>query len=518
MSHLEQRFEPGHYRLVVMPAEVDTRVVARLRAVETPVTPEGHGPHALTFDQVQKFQWREPEAKDAPRPPDRWIFTLHGTAKVVLEVSDGMIADLVREDGEAQPLAKIIHKRGFSGALPAGRYVVEARSLGRNDRLDYDLTLRATEMQPEHVRFVALPAHMPFALAQDRIVSFTTFGRTDLSGVLKDAGGRVVERLSGRSDDWNIALSRRLAAGSYQFELSPTTAESASVDEADDAANDAAAHRGGAPGEGKADTGIELRFSLPAVVEAGELAFASMQKLSGPQAHQFILPAADAGSLVLVAAQSSAELVLSLERRAAAVDWRPLGFEHGKAPVLAVPSDGDGQRPWRVAVWAIDGGVAPFTITALALREQPQAPGQVTLAPRRIAGLDMPVALAQVTAPSSMILAMSGAPDTLHVGSTPGRVLDASSGGLVVPQTERLWLLARANESSTVMIEPVRASGDLALTLNEGDIARLPGASVASGHLRFWRAESAFGQPGLDAGRGMGVAPGSAFGQDHGEM
>src|SRR5262245_65919721 len=103
-----------------------------------------------------------------------------------------MIADLAREDGEAPLLAKIIYKRGFSGSLLAGRYVVEARSLGRNDRLDYELTLRATEMQPEHVRFVNLPATIPFAIAQDRIVSFTTFGRTDLAGLLKAAGGRAL--------------------------------------------------------------------------------------------------------------------------------------------------------------------------------------------------------------------------------------------------------------------------------------------------------------------------------------
>jgi hypothetical protein len=103
MSRVEQRFEPGRYRLVVMPADVDTRVVARLQPVTTPVTPAGHGPHALTFDQVQKFQWREPEAKDAPRLPDRWTFTLHGTAHIVLDVSDGMIADLVREAGDVPP-------------------------------------------------------------------------------------------------------------------------------------------------------------------------------------------------------------------------------------------------------------------------------------------------------------------------------------------------------------------------------------------------------------------------------
>jgi uncharacterized protein len=517
LSRLEQRFEPGRYRLVVIPADVDTRVVARLTPVETPVEPEGHGPHALTFDQVQKFQWREPEAKDAPRTPDRWVFTLYGTAHVVLEVSDGMIADLTREDGGAPPLAKIIYKRGFSDALPAGRYVVEARSLGRNDRLDYELTLRATEMQPEHVRFVNLPATIPFAIAQDRIVSFTTFGRTDLTGVLKNADGRVIERLSGRSDDWNIAMSRRLAAGSYQLELAPTTAESSSADRAEDDTDNEAERRSSAPAEGNAETGIEVRFALPAAVEAGELAFDSTQQLSGPQAHQFILPAAEADRLVLVAAQASAELVLALERRDAAAGWRTIGFERGKAPVLAVPSDGEAQHPWWVIVWAVDGGRAPFTITARALRAQPQALGQVTLAPLRLDALEAPVVLAQVSAPSSTLLAMRGAPDTIRAGSTPGRVLGASSNGLVVPQTERLWLLARSQAPVTVTLEPVRVSGALALTLNEGDMARIPGEPVPSGHLRFWRAESAFGQPGLDAGRGMGVAPGSAFGQDSGE-
>src|SRR5262245_30809417 len=443
--------------------------------------PEGHGPHTLTFDQVQKFQWREPEAKDAPRTPDRWVFTLYGTAHVVLDVSDGMIADLVREDGDAPPLAKIIYKRGFSDSLPAGRYVVEARSLGRNDRLDYDLTLRATEMQPEHVRFVNLPATIPFAIAQDRIVSLTTFGRSDLIGILKDAGGRVVERLSGRSDDWNLALSRQLTAGSYQLELSQTTTEPVSTDEANSEAGAEAEQRSSAPAEGNTDTGVEVRFALPAVLEDGALAFDATPKLSGPQVHQFTLPTEEAGSLMLVAAQSSAELVLSLERRDTPAGWHTVGFERGKAPVLAVPSDGDTQRPWRVSVWAIDGGVASFTIAARTWHEQPQVPGEITLAPRRIDGLDVPITLAQVTAPSSTILAMRGAPDNIRAGSTPGRLLGASSDGLVVPQTERLWLLAHTNEPTTVTIAPVRVSGALALTLNEGDMARIPGAPVASG-------------------------------------
>lgn len=513
MSRLEQRFEPGRYRLVVLPAAVDTRVVVRLTPVVTSVTPEGHGPHALPFDQVQKFQWREPETREAPRTPDRWVFTLYGAAHVVLDISDGMIAELAREDGGAPPLAKVIYQRGFSGSLPAGRYVVAARSLGRNDRLDYELTLRATEMQPQHVRFVNLPATIPFAIAQDRIVSFTTFGRSALIGILKDADGRVIERLVGRSDDWNIVLSRRLAAGSYQLRLVSATAASVSADEADDEADATAEYNGSAAAAG--NTGIEVHFALPAVVEGGELGFDTTQKLSGPQAQQFLLPAAAADSLVLVAAQASVELVLALERRDAAASWHTIGLARGKAPVLAVPSDGDAQRPWRVVVWAVDD--VPFAIAARALRVPPQAPGQVTLTPLRIDGLEASVALAQVSAPASTLLAMRDAPDDLYAGSMPGRVLGTSSDGLVAPQTERLWLVARANAPTTVAIVPARVSGSLALTLNAGEIARLPGAPVPSGQLRFWHVESAFGQPGLDAGRGMGVAPGSALAQDGGE-
>src|SRR6185436_5070501 len=103
--------------------------------------PEGHGPHAIAFDTVQKFQWREPASRDAPRVPDRWEFALAGPANVVLETSDGMIADLLKV-GEAKPVAKIVYKRAFGGMLEAGRYAIEARSLGRNDRLDYELNLR----------------------------------------------------------------------------------------------------------------------------------------------------------------------------------------------------------------------------------------------------------------------------------------------------------------------------------------------------------------------------------------
>lgn len=510
MTQVEQRLAPGQYHLVVLPAEVDTRLVARLTAIQPPAMLAGHGPHALPFDQVQEFQWREPESKEAPRTPDRWTFTLYGPANVVLEISDGMIAELGRADSPAPPLAKIVHKRGFSGALEAGRYVVDASSLGRNDRLDYRLTLRSTAMQPGTVRVVRAAATVPFTLAQERVVSLTTFGTTELVGLLKDAGGRVVERLVGRSDDWNIALSRRLAAGSYRLVLAPTDTHPTELEQTED--EPAPEHRNTTARPQETD--IEVHFALPETVEAGALTLGVPHHLAGPQVHQLRLSPPQAGSLLLVAAQARAELVLALERQDATTGWSTIDLARGKTPVLAVPAESVPQQPWRVAVWAVDGTATPLTLTALTRHDAPQTLGQVRLAPLGDTGLDTPLALAQVEVPGATILTLSGAPDGLELGATLGRPLGRHTGSPVVPQTERLWLLGRAE--ATVTLTPTPLTQTLDLTLNDAETARLPATPVPPGTLRFWHAESAFGQPGLEAGLGMGVALGSAFGQDTG--
>jgi len=70
-------------------------------------------------------------------------------------------------------------------------------ALGRNDRLDYEITLRSQELQAWRCPPGRLARLNPFAVADDRVVSLTSFGRTELSATLKNADGRVIERLSG---------------------------------------------------------------------------------------------------------------------------------------------------------------------------------------------------------------------------------------------------------------------------------------------------------------------------------
>jgi len=141
LSSIDQDLASGRYRLIVQPPSVEARVVVRLRQVVQPVALSGHGPHPLPFDKPQSLEWREPPGRDDARTPDTWTFVLAGPANVSLTVAgDGMGATLLAATAApaAAPLGRLIAGTAFKIALPAGEYRVEARSLGRNDRLAYN--------------------------------------------------------------------------------------------------------------------------------------------------------------------------------------------------------------------------------------------------------------------------------------------------------------------------------------------------------------------------------------------
>jgi uncharacterized protein len=504
VSSETQHFSAGHYRLVALPQATDARLVARLRRKVEPKPTQGHGPHPLVFEHPQKHEWREPAAKEAAREPDRWDFSLAGEADVRLDVSDGMVGELIKT-GVNDPIARIVHKQGFAGKLGAGRYHLNARSLGRNDRVDYTVSLSSTEIQPGAARSVPLPATLPFAIAEDRVVSLTTFGRIDLNAVLKEAAtGRVVERLSGRTDDWNIGLSRRLPAGAYQLELKKTGAassgdsgeSSSSEGETDSSASSET------PANGQKT--VEVRLALPAAESGPALAMGRAEKFKASGVRQFALPAGEAGRLTVVAAEADAELVLSLEREEGG-RWVAQGFERGRAPVLAQPADAKAGAQ-RISVWTVDGGEAEISLSAQSVTAEAQALGAIALKPVTLEGVKTQVRAALVNTPAASLVSLARLHDALRQGSAPGAVMAPATGGVIVPQNERLWLLSSGEGDETLSLAAVDSSTkDISLALAEGEKARLSGFAV-NGKTRLWLAESRFGQPGLDAGEGMGVA------------
>ncbi|MGL4966988.1 MAG: hypothetical protein ACRC67_37555 [Inquilinus sp.] len=509
LSGLEQELAAGRYRLMILPEAVDTRVVARLTRIEPEVALEGHGPHPLPFDADQAFQWREPAGRGDPRTPDQWDFTLAGPAKASLGLSDGMVAELRRLDTpDAAPVARFSSGAAFAGELPAGRYRVEATSLGRNDRLDYTLSLHTDELQPGVVRDLPLPSTVPFSIATDRVVSLTSFGGLDVKAVLRDAQGQVLGRFDDRDGDWNIAVSQYLPAGRYSLDLAAVEAASSS-DSSDESSYSEDSEDGSGPT-------TELRLSLPA--EDGATAAAQPSgtvELTGPTVHRLAMPPAAAGSLMVAAASSSAELTLSLERQGADGAWASVAIDRGLAPAVAVPADGDAARPWRASVWTVDGGGEPVRFAARLVDAQPQQPGAIALAPLALDGLPQTLATALVAAPGAGLERVDGADldGGLWQGSAPGRALRPLTAPVLAPQSDRLWLLSRTAQPAKPILAPLAAdpSRATALDLAAGETATLPPSPVQPGRLRAWLARSGDGQPGLDAGLGMGVAAGEAF-------
>jgi uncharacterized protein len=496
LKSLDIKLEPGKYRLVTPPVDVDARMVARLTAITPDVALEGHGPHKLGYDDEHKLQWREPASKDAPRAPDVWTFALKGEAKIDLTIADGMIGEIIR--GEKESVGKVTKDRPFAGKLGAGAYRMEARAIGRDDRLDYTVVLKSAELQPDDSRFIDLPATLDLAIAQDSVVNLVSFGRKDLKGVLRDANGAIVERLAGRQNDWNIAMSRRLPAGRYALTLSAMKADS-SADETAERSDDSDTRAD------KSDDSVEVRLSLPAEKDAPALKADGAANVAGTDVTRFALPEAPAGSLALVAARAASELVLSVERREADGSWRVVGFERGQTPLVAWPVGAD-KAQWRASVWSIDGANVPVDILARNVMRNPQDAASVALEPLDLAAVGQKPRVGLARAASAAIVDLRTTSDRLYAGSQDGHALTRADAGALAPQSERLWLVARDEALDHVEAPTLAWKGDrIALALDGGESALLPAPQPADGKARIWRAASAFGQPGLDAGRGMAV-------------
>lgn len=520
---------PGRYRLAVRPVAVEARVVARLVPLVEPPPREGHGPHPLAFGAEAAHQWREPAGREAPRAPDQWDFALPGPARITLGLSDGMVGDLLRLDGAGGRVAALLG-RPFEGELPAGRYRLETRSMSRNDRLDYTVSLASEDLMPGGPRAVSLPARQSFAIAQERVVSLSTFGGTDLRATLRDAEGRIVARDAGRAADWNIALSRLLGPGRYTLELEavprgpaaapPPAAVAAEEGAEEETEGETEAEPGASmteaeeepTEEGQGPT-VELRLALPEARAERPLGFGEAAALDAGGVHRLALPAAAPGALVLLRAASSDELILSLERETPE-GWRSLATARGQAPWLAAPAE-PGAR-WRASVWAVEGGGAPIRAEAAQAPLVPQAPGRVSLAP--VPGLE---GLFAALVESQAALRLDTAVFAAEAEGRPARPLP---DGLALPQAGRLWLVAAAGaatggeagrEVGATPLAPAAgaplvldlAPGDVAVLAAPGDAAVLP---AAAGPLRLWHAE-AEAAIGLDAGRGMGLGEGSSL-------
>jgi hypothetical protein len=568
LSSIDQDLGAGRYRLIVQPPSVEARVVARLQPIGQPVALTGHGPHPLPFDAPQSLEWREPQNRDDPRLPDVWTFTLRGSATVALNLhGDGMEVALEAEpsDTNKPPLGRLIAGTPLKLTLPAGQYRIAARSLGRNDRLSYTVTLHADELQPDAPRRVSLPADVSFAIATRRVVALTSFGRVPLRAELRDEAGHVMARAAGRTDDWNIAVSRELPAGRYHLALallappagsqsdngSEASESSAATDQdqgSDNASNMTAGQDNSdqaGNGNDQADNGndqpsnsndqasntndqdngsasgdqaapdkspphTEITLHLPADQPDVALPADGALVLTAGGVQHVTLPAAPGGSLLVATTEAPVEQILALEQRTADGQWQTVAQSQGLAPIVAVPVAEPGIAR-RLTVWAVDGGTLPDHVAARIVTAVPAPIGAVPLSPVAVTGVSHKWYAAAVADPGAEMLQIEGADAGLLATSAPGQPAAPPDNGTIVAQSDTVWLLAPQPVVPTLAMIRTVADSALVVAVPAGGRATLPLAPAADGTLCSYLAESGLGQPGLDAGRGMGVAPGSAL-------
>ena len=134
--------------------------------------------------------------------------------------------------------------------------------------------------------------------------------------------------------------------------------------------------------------------------------------------------------------------------------------------------------------------------------------GEVALDPvEGVAG----VCVAKVAAPDSSLVTLE-TQQNVAAGSMATSLLRPARSGPLAPQAQDLWLISRGDCSARIGVAAFDWKGaEISLDIGEGERAHLASLSPPPGRQRLWLARSAFAQPALDGGRGIGVTPGAAL-------
>ncbi len=481
-TDLSRHFEPGHYRLVLLPQPIASRAVTLLARKPEPARFTGHGPHPLPLGKAVEHLWREPAGDGGEaheRPADLWQFDLPADAHVILSLNAEMEGTLSRlpspgaaagpAGGPAGELGRVPPGRSLSIQLAAGRYQLAAVCSRRNSLVRYRVRVATEELVEGEERLLAAPVTLPVAVNGAGLVEISSFAATDVRARLYAADGTLVADEDDRPDDWNFLISERLAAGRYRLEVEPVGRRSAT-----------------------------LRLAMRGVAEVTDrplaLPFDHALEIAPDQVR--ILPLtvpAQADALVVSCRPAGLRSVgLGIEVRQGS-GWRLLGSAAGHAPRLAVALPG-GDRPaaagsgeYRLRIWSADqlGGKAVLAGRAGRLPRVSERSLARGAALPLLAGIEPPLAAAvvELSHPGLLRLEVGPAPRaTREVASAAapegaawsaagaaGQLLEATEepgGARIAALGDRIWLLAEASQGAP------RVRGER-LTLRPGDAAAL---------------------------------------------
>ncbi len=486
---------PGHYRLIVLPADVDARHLALVTFLPPAVQRKGHGPHVMPFDETIGHRWLEPDV-GASRAPDVWRFDLPSPVTARIELTNEMQADIVRLEGAfgETKVGYVPPERGWSGPLEAGAYALRVTCVRANNRVNYQLSMSPIEMFPGLERSLSIPSQIAVSVGTDGLVEMATFGTVDVRARLFDAEGHEVARNDDRAGDWNALIAQRLQAGRYRLLV-----EAAGGTEA-------------------RNTGGSTVVS----VRAPPTTTAPM--MTAPEIRN--LPLADALVLVPIALPAAADVLWinahSAEQVGVAVEqrqgdgWATLAQQAGRRielvlPIAPVDREGERENDLRMRLWSLDRSGNPLTLdvgatTATRVSEAAWLAGKQ---PTTSSSGERQVWAVDLARPGCFRLN-----DSSTMVATRLRVPATDAQGVVAAEGPVLWLAAPVGTSGASRQRGLqgerlvlRPDGEaLSLTIRDGARALCDVESTSEGSLVVVEASSAAGAPGVATAR-AGTSP-----------
>ncbi|MFZ5481954.1 MAG: hypothetical protein ACOZNI_34660 [Myxococcota bacterium] len=331
-SPITYRFLPGEYRLVGLPEGDATTRLTTLERVDAPVARKGHGPFPLGLETSATHTWWEPAEEGAARAPDRWTFVVPAPADLTVEADAEMTGTLTCDGVE---VGRLVAGRPFAGRVGPAACELALVNARRNSGVDYTVRAWTHQLVAGVTRTVRAPVRVPVSVGAEQLVDLASMGGVDVRARLYDATGALVAADDDRPEDWNFALLRRLAPGSYTLRVDPV----------------------GGP---QADCAIAMRVageSTEAALPLGE----TRTFVPGDVVRTFpVAPPAD--GLLAVAARSTENVGLAVEA-SDGKGWRTLDSRAGNRVRVEVRLGAPGLT-YRVRLWSLDRRGVEATLRA----------------------------------------------------------------------------------------------------------------------------------------------------------
>lgn len=415
---LTWQFEPGNYRVLVLPQTAEARVLARLDRVAEPVRYSGHGPHRIALEAAIEHTWREP-AKGAIRVPDQWEFALPAGADISIAL-DGEMEAVLTHAGDAKNtvVAKVSTGQNWRGPLAMGRYLLRATNSRSNSHVPYTLRVAATQLLAGQARSVTAPASIPVSVGADGLLELASFGATDVRASLFDNAGELIAQNDDRTDDWNFQIARRLSPGSYRLQIDPVNGK-------------------------QAQTTVSMQ--APAEVAEQPLVMGTSVDIKDANVHIYPLVVPQDRNLLLISAASTDVVGVALEGDSAN-GWVNLGSVLKRTPYLALPlpSEPARYRAYRMRAWSVDRRSLQVRVraAAVALTAVPESQWLRGVVPAIVDDALPTLRATMVALERPGVFRMAGELSQLQWSDSGSRVTQGQRTAVASVSGKTLWLLS----------------------------------------------------------------------------